>query len=901
MATAEEKKKKKEQQEQATDAQSTQGGNPFIGNSKQSNDPSNPQRSHPYDAQNAGAQPQQAAPIGKRSLGTIVSLFLAKWAWIATKKAAGLIGRIAKGVGTRLFNWVRPYAEDLFFNLVGQKGSVVVIRDRVTNEEIKRIIFDRKGRSHDGQQLDIAKIISQYKKDGYAQDVEISLYTVPDITYYQVIKDKPLDKSLLAESHKLREEMWNAHCKGTKGMDAAYKAFNRNQDIRYLQAEFKSKMDAGSFLHAYDMLKETMKHAQFEGYSKSEYLLMMIDEDKGNWISHMSEYDRERMLSVLRESSDRLHFKTISDYLNVEMASLSVQERVYVRLLLAGREQDPYGNEEAYNWVFRSLSGYDLEQEWAAKKGKFWELDSAEVWSLCMWANDCQATQIIDQQAAILLSGVSDVSDVSHLLGFFSKGDSPVSLYLNSVHEFMEASSANYIERRDAMRELYLHPDVQALELEKLNRMLSDKSLKDAEGNYLPDKVREIARVYANLSLANGTDLSEQQEKLKSGMNVLKSLRANELFKQEVRRAIYIKGDRMDAQGGSVFSTTNEPNGVTPRPSTADQEAAYDLSHQMDLEACSGVGVDYDSAPMDIAPTEEELVERAKGQTGTATENYTEAEVIESRPPLYQVYARFDKTAPNRPDLIDRMGLGHLSHMDVNLPRTTFEHLWSEAMALAKGLLTPQQIRDDMDSVSRVHILSPDPGHDIEPTLDKLLFLYRPFMDELATANGYATAADLEAHIRQTQQIKEVEQTINTAPPHEPSESVRMAQQTADALLKEAQPSVPDDFYAVMFDLPFPSKDGLSYPGVQETILQTKRMLAVAEAVKNNRCDPDVLMTLYREEPRGINGNTSLQKAEDVIKAIDELKVAYPGLKAENQAKMEAKKSKNNRSNGFKR
>ena len=119
----------------------------------------------------------------KMGWGARFMLFVAKWAWYLTKQVAALSWKFGKGLGARLYQWARPYAEDLFFNFTGQKGTVVVVRDRVTNEEIERIIFDRKGRTPDGKKLDMAAIMERYKKEGIVRDVEINLYSVPDITY----------------------------------------------------------------------------------------------------------------------------------------------------------------------------------------------------------------------------------------------------------------------------------------------------------------------------------------------------------------------------------------------------------------------------------------------------------------------------------------------------------------------------------------------------------------------------------------------------------------------------------------------------------------------------------------------------------------------------------------------
>ena len=890
MATAEDKKKKG-MQDQATTANAGQAAGSYAGN--------NPQAGQQAGAQYGGAQAQQMMQQPKMGWGARFMLFMAKWAWYLTKQVATLSWKFGKGLGARLFHWVRPYAEDLFFNFTGQKGTVVVVRDRVTNEEIERIIFDRKGRTPDGKKLDMAAIMERYKKEGIVRDVEINLYSVPDITYYQVIKDKPLEKSQLSETHILREEMWNAQCKGAKGMDAAYRAFNRNQDIRYIQAEFKRLMDSERFYEAFDMLRDIRETDKYEGNAKLMYLFSLMDENRGDWIKRMSESQCEDLLSVLREYSGRLYAKNISDYNHTEMATLDVVERVYVRVLAAQQAENRFYYDEASEWVDHSLSRFDLEQEWAAKKGKFWKLDSYELWSLCMWANDCGATDILNQQAELLLTGVADVADVSQLLHFFEKGSSPVSLYLHSVGAFQQANSTEFTQCRNRMWELYRHPEVQAIELAKLSRMLTDKTLKGEDGSYHPDKLREIARVYANLRLAGVTDLSEKQEKLKGGIKVLESLKGNELFMEEYRRAVNIKGKPTNVPAtDNVTGQEAQPEGAPTESWEPETPQMDETVPFMDLECQSGVQKD---DMIDMPPTEEELAEQTKRQGGQELEEFVEVDVVESRPPLSKIYSMFDKGAPDRPELVEQLGLANLSAIDPTLPRTTVEHLWSEAMALCKGMLTPQQIRDDHSGVSWQYIVSNDREHDIESTLDKLIRLYEPFMEELAVANEMGSAEELVASLRNSQLSREVDQVTSMGAPQEMSDEVRRARQTADCLLRDNKPDIPEDFFAVLFDFPFPTKAGMQKPMVQQAIEQANQLVAMADAVKNNMCDPDMLMTLYKEESNGIRGNKDLQTAEEVIAAIEQLKADYPNLRAEFIKEQQQNAQKTNRSKTAKR
>ena len=130
---------------------------------------------------------------------------------------------------------------------------------------------------------------------------------------------------------------------------------------------------------------------------------------------------------------------------------------------------------------------------------------------------------------------------------------------------------------------------------------------------------------------------------------------------------------------------------------------------------------------------------------------------------------------------------------------------------------------------------------------------------------------------------------------------MRRARQTADCLLRDNKPDIPEDFFAVLFDLPFPTKAGMQKPMVQQAIEQANQLVAMADAVKNNMCDPDMLMTLYKEDPNGIGGNKDLQTAEEVIAAIEQLKAEYPSRKAEAIKEQQQNAQKTNRSKTAKR
>lgn len=864
-------------------------------------------------ANNGGQQPQgAAAPM--RGLGTLLLVGIGSLiGWSIQGLISAIRGPIWKGAKAG-FSFVRPYAEDMFFNWVGQKGTVVEVRDRKSNEVIDRIVFDRNGRSVDGLKLDPQQLMERYKINGYGRDVEINLYAVPDITYYRGFKFKPLEESQLAQRFILREEMWKTKSKGTSsmGLDAAYKAFNRNQDIRYYQSLLKQYMDQGDFGKAFELLRQTMKQDTTNGVSIFNHLMLAIDEDRGNWLSRMKGHEIGTLQKILRESTDRLYLNGVEDYVDVDMATLSVTERVLARTFIADRACVICEYEELYPQVRASLSRFDLEQEWQAKRDKFWEQDEAEIWSLCVWAKDCEATRILNEQAEILLKGVADASDISHLLPNFEKGDSPVAQYLASVYEFQQACSSHYREKRDQMWELYGHPDVQKLELAKLNELLSKKRNPD-ELMLEPDRLREVATVMANLYMGGIKETNDELDRLRKTNPILKKMLNSDEFQREFRRAVNIKGIPLDDIDGTQEQTDDPDRKVVVLEAeevTPDYQGVRTEHNPEEFVSSSEMHVPTEFTPsVDTIPLEDydEMAQQAKVELGvSAPMSRSESELVEMAAPsdrvrLSSFYPRFDASVPDRPELLTELGIHRLPIDDEQALKGAVAHVWSEAMALCLNLATPQQIRKE--GVSGSLIKSEDRLHEIGSTLDKLLTLYQPILEDLRVACEMESVEQLVDKVLKDQQTREIEEVHNMNQEMAPNMAVQEAQAVADSLMKTNPSSVPPDFYAVMFDFTFPSNDGMQEPSVQYMMQRANRIVALSDAVKEGRVEEEHLLALFHDEPMGIVGVPSNATAQQIVAGIEALKASYETKKAEflNDRLKQPEHRASHASKGFKR
>lgn len=870
-------------------ARQERDSNPFTGQNTQNTD-------HPF-AQNGaqtgnatnGGQQQQVAPsltFGQqmRALALRLLAQAAVYLWGVTKRNVSQLFK--SGASTIL-----PVVQDAFYTMVGQPGTVVLVRDRETNKVIDRIIFDRKGLDEKGAPLDEKKIMERYQQNGYAKDVVIDIYAVDNINLHREEDAVELTDKQLSKRINLIEVLWREKNNGADPakMRTAYRAYQRSQEVAYLRNKLKECLKHEQFKEAIQILRDTQERDRVSGKRQLNELLVCIDEDMGDKLSAMKDDLLLELQGLLKESCDRLYWMNIEDYVDKDLSTLPTEERAYVRtLVLCGIGSLDETERTQAESVRDALSRFDLEQKWNIQGSKFWELEDAEMWSLCKWADSCNHVTILNEQATLLLQGVADASEVSHLLSCFEKGTSPIAEYLAGVYACQTASGYNYAEKRAEMWERYCHPDVQALELSKLKKMLADKSYKNAQGEYQQDKLRAIATVMVNLSIASTDSTDKALDELFKNNKVLKELMQTEEFRTEMRRAQNIVGNptediskkvsqqgpaedteevlvpevlaskpmrsKEEVGGITMSSGVDEqmvPEGfITPEPSYTEDMNYDDMVEQARQE--QGLGSTYPSAP---EPVLDDVTERKPS----------------SKVRLSSFYAQFKDSAPDRPELRQQLGIDNLQCDDQAFLDSAVERVWCEAMALCMNLTTPQQIRNEGISGSLIR----SSGHSsVDSTLDRLLNLYVPILEDLSQACHMESVEQLINQVKEQQLAREIT-VIKPEPRPEVSQEVLDARQLADSLIAAQKPDVPDDFYAVMFDLPFPVQGCERTASTAQLMERANRIVALADAFREGRVGEESLLALVRDEQGGIVGITKDATARDIVSAIEGLKVEY--------------------------
>ena len=128
--------------------------------------------------------------------------------------------------------------------------------------------------------------------------------------------------------------------------------------------------------------------------------------------------------------------------------------------------------------------------------------------------------------------------------------------------------------------------------------------------------------------------------------------------------------------------------------------------------------------------------------------------------------------------------------------------------------------------------------------------------------------------VKEQQLAREIT-VIKPEPRPEVSQEVLDARQLADSLIAAQKPDVPDDFYAVMFDLPFPVQGCERTASTAQLMERANRIVALADAFREGRVGEEPLLALVGDEQGGIVGITKEATARDIVSAIEGLKVEY--------------------------